>query len=645
MKLNFFFNCVLLSLLLPNIMNSQTGSFTLGTGDTLIITPGIPGNFETVINSDTSNGNRNDKNRVYVLQAGGIYYENAGLNVIDSTGTVSIVGVVPNGKQKPVLLHSEKNGVQVTSSNIKGSLTIKNIQYESEDLQGVYPSNAEGDFFISGSNQTIDVENSLFEFCNIALINAQFVPQGLKAYFRGNYFRDYFNGSQWWAGRAFYAKVPVDTLVFENNTSTGGGLLVLQQNSLTAFALINHNTIINSIKYPFLDASFLECYFTNNLIVNSNLSGDDTVNIVAAKTEDPDGLPVGIIGVDTINCKLIQPRYLLNGKPNQALVGIDQIKWFAGDNIVVADTTKVFENYIHGLLDDGIATTASSYLDWSGKGKAPFRVINVPEIFVNSRAVALAAEHKNIANNQLYPNSVYNIPVSALGFAQPTLDTAMAKVFIQFNRSKNGYGVPNAAVPVAYPGAKNTNPYARFAFGDFDPTTIPGPGGEEYPAATATGGITSFTDLKENFAVDSSNADLYSMIDGLPIGSLIWLKNPPVFNEAALFNSITIAYQNNCIDCEGVNTTTGKLKVSLNNYPNPFSNNTTLSFTLPNPAHVNLSVYNLQGKIISTLIDEDLPEGTHSEKFTPSGLPSGIYLYQLRTNETVITGKMVFTTQ
>ncbi len=48
------------------------------------------------------------------------------------------------------------------------------------------------------------------------------VENGQVTIFRNNYFRDFHDGQQWWAGRVIDCKVPVDTLIFENNTTTGG---------------------------------------------------------------------------------------------------------------------------------------------------------------------------------------------------------------------------------------------------------------------------------------------------------------------------------------------------------------------------------------------------------------------------------------
>jgi hypothetical protein len=65
------------------------------------------------------------------------------------------------------------------------------------------------------------------------------------------------------------------------------------------------------------------------------------------------------------------------------------------------------------------------------------------------------------------------------------------------------------------------------------------------------------------------------------------------------------------------------------NVPNPFAEKTAISFTLPKPSHVTLSVFDGTGSLVKTLKDEEMSEGTHLVNFNASGLPSGIYLYRL----------------
>ncbi|TKJ40733.1 hypothetical protein CEE37_07150 [candidate division LCP-89 bacterium B3_LCP] len=60
-------------------------------------------------------------------------------------------------------------------------------------------------------------------------------------------------------------------------------------------------------------------------------------------------------------------------------------------------------------------------------------------------------------------------------------------------------------------------------------------------------------------------------------------------------------------------------------YPNPFNPSTTLNFTLPTASHLNLSIYNIQGRLLTTLVDGFRDAGAHEVTFKAADIPSGIY--------------------
>ncbi|KQC09365.1 MAG: hypothetical protein APR54_12940 [Candidatus Cloacimonas sp. SDB] len=73
---------------------------------------------------------------------------------------------------------------------------------------------------------------------------------------------------------------------------------------------------------------------------------------------------------------------------------------------------------------------------------------------------------------------------------------------------------------------------------------------------------------------------------------------------------------------------------NLLNYPNPFNPETTIEFSIKNNSKVNLTIFNIKGQSIKTLIDEHLPKGDHSiiwSGYNQNGnqVTSGIYLYKL----------------
>ena len=79
----------------------------------------------------------------------------------------------------------------------------------------------------------------------------------------------------------------------------------------------------------------------------------------------------------------------------------------------------------------------------------------------------------------------------------------------------------------------------------------------------------------------------------------------------------------------------------LQNYPNPFNPSTTISYTLPNSAEVQLRVYNLLGQEVGTLVQQLQPAGSYSVRFDASKLTSGVYLYHLQAGSFTEVRKML----
>lgn len=84
----------------------------------------------------------------------------------------------------------------------------------------------------------------------------------------------------------------------------------------------------------------------------------------------------------------------------------------------------------------------------------------------------------------------------------------------------------------------------------------------------------------------------------------------------------------------------------MQNTPNPFNPETMISFDLPKSSNVKLEVFNMLGQRVTTLVDGELTAGRHTVSFYGESsdgdeLPSGVYLYRLRTGEYSSTRKMV----
>lgn len=78
------------------------------------------------------------------------------------------------------------------------------------------------------------------------------------------------------------------------------------------------------------------------------------------------------------------------------------------------------------------------------------------------------------------------------------------------------------------------------------------------------------------------------------------------------------------------------------NYPNPFNAQTTISFSLPTVGAVKLTLLNVLGQTVATLVDGQLSAGTHVVPFQAGNIGSGIYFYQLQTPQSTLIRKMLF---
>jgi hypothetical protein len=78
---------------------------------------------------------------------------------------------------------------------------------------------------------------------------------------------------------------------------------------------------------------------------------------------------------------------------------------------------------------------------------------------------------------------------------------------------------------------------------------------------------------------------------------------------------------------------------SLSSYPNPFQDQTTISYTITATNEVELGVYDVYGKLLRTLVNEKQTAGTYNVVFAAGNIPEGFYYCRLNAGgETKTTG-------
>lgn len=131
---------------------------------------------------------------------------------------------------------------------------------------------------------------------------------------------------------------------------------------------------------------------------------------------------------------------------------------------------------------------------------------------------------------------------------------------------------------------------------------------------------------------------------------LIIGEPPYSYLDTAVDEGVTYTYWLEAIDIGGSSETFGPVEYTWNgalpttyalyqSRPNPTAGTATITFDLPEDAEVTLTVYDISGRKVTTLVDETLPAGEHNAGI--SGLTPGVYVYKLNAGSFSATKKMV----
>ncbi|MBN1633528.1 MAG: T9SS type A sorting domain-containing protein [Ignavibacteria bacterium] len=93
------------------------------------------------------------------------------------------------------------------------------------------------------------------------------------------------------------------------------------------------------------------------------------------------------------------------------------------------------------------------------------------------------------------------------------------------------------------------------------------------------------------------------------------------------------------VDIKQISTEVPETFYLLQNYPNPFNSMTNIKFEIPNAGNVKIKVFDVTGKEVSILVNENLQAGTYEVRFNAGDLPSGIYFYSLIVDDIFISTK------
>jgi hypothetical protein len=148
------------------------------------------------------------------------------------------------------------------------------------------------------------------------------------------------------------------------------------------------------------------------------------------------------------------------------------------------------------------------------------------------------------------------------------------------------------------------------------------------------------------FQLDDTYYYMIQVYSNVADGEELTFKYYDKANDEVIEYTETIEFTKNMVVGDGFNTF-GLNRViptefMLNHaYPNPFNPTTTLSFAIPVDSEVSLSIYNLQGREVSTLIDGNMEAGYHSAVWNASSHASGMYFVKMHAGNYISTQKLM----
>jgi hypothetical protein len=162
-------------------------------------------------------------------------------------------------------------------------------------------------------------------------------------------------------------------------------------------------------------------------------------------------------------------------------------------------------------------------------------------------------------------------------------------------------------------------------------------GTPELLTTVSANGSSTYTYTDNDYAISSGENKILLFYDVRAYYSPSSAYSDPYFE--AVYG---IANANNISDNTKMQTSEEvPTEYSISNYPNPFNPTTTVNYQLPKSGYVTLKIYDILGKEVATLVNENKEAGYYKVNFNASKLSSGIYVYKLTGNNVNISKKMI----
>jgi hypothetical protein len=153
------------------------------------------------------------------------------------------------------------------------------------------------------------------------------------------------------------------------------------------------------------------------------------------------------------------------------------------------------------------------------------------------------------------------------------------------------------------------------------------------------------TDANGNYTFTNVNAGNYT----------VWVDLPGLMHNSSYYFNINandifwdksyfVDFNNRTIDTVFITVSINEItNLESTVYPNPFTDQTTISYTLPNKSKVNIEVYSFIGEKVETLVNETKTAGKHNAIFSTTNMAKGIYFIRVTAGNQQKTMKVIST--
>lgn len=234
------------------------------------------------IEEDQANDPPDD--RVYVLQAGGFYWNTDRIDATDYD--VRIVGEEPSEDQLPPVLqmvHDEDGEWDEKFIVANRDLELRNFWLVGRTDQG---NEGWGMVDFTGADAEIIIDNLTVEYNFSAFFHA--LDSGQDISITNSHFRNMIDHDQYWAGRILRTEAETDRIFVENNTFFNIGHTVVQATEPEGELWFNHNTVVNTGRGVIDGDQWQNAYVTNNLFINGFWHGEVEEDYSSARQQEED---------------------------------------------------------------------------------------------------------------------------------------------------------------------------------------------------------------------------------------------------------------------------------------------------------------------------------------------------------------------